>query len=182
VEQKSTDAQLLEQVRNSDMGAFKALFERYQPVVFRQALFQTGEIDLTHDIVQETFIKVWEHRKSIKPNLSFPAYLLRISRNLICDIVKHRKIRERTDKFIPHIALSENDDPSEALHLNILQEQITTIINRDLPSRCREIFLLSRFEGKTHREIADIFNLSVRTVENQIAHALKVLRKKLDRN
>jgi RNA polymerase sigma-70 factor (ECF subfamily) len=182
VEQKITDTQLLEQVKNSDMGAFRALFERYQPVLFRQVLFQTGEKDLSHDIVQETFIKVWEHRKSIKPNLSFLAYLLRISRNLICDIVKHQKIRERTSQLIPQIALSENDDPSEALHLNILQRQITTIINRDLPSKCREIFLLSRFEGKTHREIAHIFDLSVRTVENQIAHALKVLRKKLDRH
>jgi RNA polymerase sigma-70 factor (ECF subfamily) len=181
VDQKITDTQLLERIKNSDMAAFKVLFERYQPVIFRQVLFQTREIDISHDIVQETFIKVWEHRKSIKPHLSFLAYLLRISRNLIFDIVKHRKIRERTSEFIPQIALSENDDPGEALHLTVLQEQITTIINRDLSHRCREIFLLSRFEGKTHREIAEIFNLSVRTVENQITHALKVLRKRLGR-
>jgi len=65
------------------------------------------------------------------------------------------------------------------LQANLLQEQISTIINTHLPPRCREIFLLSRFEGKTHREIATLLKLSIRTVEHQVNHALKVLRRKL---
>jgi RNA polymerase sigma-70 factor (ECF subfamily) len=179
VEQKLTDTQLLEQVKSSDVEAFRMLFDRYQPIVFRHVLFQTGQTDLSHDIVQETFIRVWEHRGSLKPHLSFLAYVLRISRNLIRDTVKHQKIRKRVDGSLPPPALSENDDPGEALQLRVLQERITDIINKDLPKRCREIFLLSRFEGKTHQEIADILHLSVRTVEHQIAYALKVMRKKL---
>jgi RNA polymerase sigma-70 factor (ECF subfamily) len=179
VEQKLTDTQLLEQVKNSDMEAFRMLFDRYQPVLFRHVLFQTGHTDLSHDIVQETFIRVWEHRRSLKPHLSFLGYVFRISRNLIRDNVKHQKIRERTDKYIPPSVLSENDDPSEALQLTLLQEQITSIINKDLPKRCREIFLLNRFEGKTHKEIAETLHLSVRTVEHQVLHALNILRIKL---
>jgi len=181
VEQKLTDIQLLEQVKGSDMEAFRILFDRYQPILFRQVLFQTGHTDLSHDIVQETFIRVWEHRTSLNPHLSFLGYLFRISRNLIRDNVKHYKIRERTVKYIPPSVLSENDDPSEALHLTILQEQIASIMNNDLPKKCREIFLLSRFEGKTHKEIAEMLHLSVRTVEHQILHALNILRKKLER-
>jgi RNA polymerase sigma-70 factor (ECF subfamily) len=180
VEQKITDTQLLEQVKVSDMEAFRMLFDRYQPILFRQVLFQTGQTDLSHDIVQETFIRVWEHRRSLKPHLSFLGYVFRISRNLIRDNVKHQKIRKRNDKYIPPSVLSENDDPNEALQLTLLQEEITSIMNNDLPKRCREIFLLSRFEGKTHQEIADILHLSVRTIEHQITHALKVMRKKLE--
>jgi len=179
VEQKTTDIQLLEQIKSSDMEAFRMLFDRYQPALFRQVLFQIGQTDLAHDIVQETFMKVWEHRRSLKPHLSFPGYVFRISRNLIRDNIKHQKIRRLTDKYIPSPSLSENDDPNEALQLTLLQEQITSIINNDLPKRCREIFLLSRFEGKTHQEIADLLHLSVRTVEHQIIHALKLMRKKL---
>lgn len=178
MEQKVTDAQLLEQVKGSDVEAFRRLFERYQPILFRQVFFQTSETDQAHDIVQQTFISVWEHRRSIRSHLSFLAYILRISRNLIYDAMKHQKIRDRIDVTLPPPAKSELDDPAEALHLAVLQEKITSIIN-DLPRKCREIFLLSRFEGKTNQEIADSLQLSVRTVEHQISNALKVLRKHL---
>ena len=169
---------MLEQVKDSDVEAFRRLFERYQPILFRQVFFQTSETDQAHDIVQQTFISVWEHRKSIRSHLSFLAYILRISRNLIYDAVKHRKIRDRIEVTLPPPAKSELDDPAEALHLAVLQEKISSIIN-DLPQKCREIFLLSRFEGKTNQEIADSLQLSVRTVEHQISNALKVLRKHL---
>jgi RNA polymerase sigma-70 factor (ECF subfamily) len=178
MEQKVTDAQLLEQVKGSDVEAFRRLFERYQPILFRQVFFQTNKTDQAHDIVQQTFISVWEHRRSIRSHLSFLAYILRISRNLVYDAVKHQKIRDRIDVTLPPPAKSELDDPAEALHLAVLQEKITSIIN-DLPRKCREIFLLSRFEGKTNQEIADSLQLSVRTVEHQISNALKVLRKHL---
>jgi RNA polymerase sigma-70 factor, ECF subfamily len=178
MEQKVPDTLLLEQVKDSDVGAFRQLFERYQPILFRQVFFQTRETDLAHDIVQQTFISVWEHRRSIKPHLSFLAYILRISRNLIYDAVKHQKVRDRIDVTLPPPAKSELDDPAEALHLSMLQEKITSLINR-LPQKCRQIFLLSRMEGKNNQEIADSLHLSVRTVEHQISNALKVLRKQL---
>jgi RNA polymerase sigma-70 factor, ECF subfamily len=179
MESKITEIQLLEKMKDSDVEAFRKLFERYQPVVFRHVLFQTRRTDIAHDIVQETFIKVWNHRGSLKSHLSFLAYVLRISGNLVRDYVKHRKIQERLEDSIPSPVLSEGDDPGEALQLGILQERINIIINEDIPKRCREVFLLSRFEGKTNKEIADIFQVSVRTIEHQIVHALKVLRKKL---
>jgi RNA polymerase sigma-70 factor (ECF subfamily) len=178
MEQKATDAQLLEQVKGSDVEAFRQLFERYQPILFRRVFFQISETDQSHDIVQQTFISVWEHRRSIRSDLSFLAYILRISRNLIYDAMKHQKIRNRIEGTLPPPAKSELDDPAEALHLAMLHEKITSLVN-DLPRKCREIFFLSRFEGKTNQEIADSLQLSVRTVEHQISNALKVLRKHL---
>jgi RNA polymerase sigma-70 factor (ECF subfamily) len=179
VEQTTLDTDLIERVRDSDGEAFRELFYRYQPILFRYALYRTGQSDLALDVVQECFIRVWEHRSSLNPNLSFLAYILRISGNLILDVVKHRKIRERLDSIIPPPAISEGDDPAEALNLTALQERITSIINQDLAERCRTIFVLSRFEGKSGQEIADLLGLSVKTVESQIGRALKVLRKKL---
>jgi len=176
---KLSDKQLLEQVKKSDMTAFRQLFEQYQPILFRHVLFQVGDNDVAHDIVQQTFISVWEHRSSLKPNLSFLAYIFRISRNLIYDSIKHHKVRERTNAFLPQLTKSEIDDPEEAAQLNFIREQIEMIINTKFPAKCREIFLLSRFEGKSNREIAESLHLSVRTVEHQISYALRLIRKKM---
>jgi len=181
MENTVTDSELLERVRESDVEAFRFLFDRYQPIVFRYTLFRTGQIDFSHDIVQETFTRIWERRASLKPRLSFLAYVLRISGNLIRDSAKHRKVRERLQTFVPPPALSEGDDPAQALEMIALQDRISSVINHELTDRCREIFLLNRFEGKSYREIADMLHLSVRTVEHQISHALKVLREGLGR-
>ena len=180
MEQKATESQLLEKVKDSNMDAFRILFERYQPVVFRYVVFYIRQADIAHDIVQETFINVWNHRSSLKPHLSFLAYVLRISGNLLRDYVKHVKVRERLEDALPYSSLSEGDDPEKALHLKILQEEIDTIIKTDLPQRCREVFLLSRLEGKSNKEIAEIFRVSVRTIEHQISYSLNILRNKLD--
>ena len=174
-----TDSELLERVKASDTDAFRALFERYQPVVFRQVRYQLGESDAAHDVVQETFVRIWERRRSLQPELSFLAYALRISGNLVRDAARHRAVRERTAQLIPPPELSEGDDPEEALKRAMLEERIARIVSSDLPDRCREIFLLSRFEGKSHREIATLLAVSEKTVENQINRALRVLRRKL---
>ena len=179
MEEKVADIQLLERVRDSDVEAFRMLFDRYQPIVFRQLLFQTREAELAHDIVQETFLRIWERRSTLNPQLSFLAYTFRISGNLVRDAIRRRKTRERLDSTLPPPSLSEGDDPAEALQLVILEEKLIAIINEELPEKCRRIFLLSRFEGKSNREIADLLGLSVRTVEHQINHALKVIRKEL---
>ncbi len=179
MKQNISDNELIERVKGSDMEAFRLLFEHYQPILFRQVNYQAGEPDLAHDIVQQTFVKVWEHRRSLYPDKSFLSYIFRISRNLLLDNFKHQNIRKRIDKALPSPAKSEFDDPAEALELTLLEEKIKTIINSDLPPRCREIFLLSRFEGKSNREIAGILQLSVRTIEHQINYALKVMRRKI---
>jgi RNA polymerase sigma-70 factor (ECF subfamily) len=161
------------------MEAFRVLFDRYQPIIFRQALFRTREIDLSHDVVQETFLRIWERRSSLKPHLSFLAYALRISENIVRDTFRHRKTRQRLEGNIPPPALSVGDDPAESLQLTMLQEKLNAVINEGLPERCRLVFTLSRFEGKSNQEIADLLKISVKTVENQIGHALKVMRKKM---
>jgi RNA polymerase sigma-70 factor, ECF subfamily len=170
---------LMERVKDSDTEAFRVLFDRYQPIMFRQVLFSTRQADPAHDIVQETFVRIWARRASLRPHQSFLALALSICHNLVLDSVKHRKVRERLEEEVPRPALSEGDDPYEALQRSLLEEQLSMVINENLGERCRTVFLLSRFEEMTHREIAELLGVSPKTVENQINHALKVLRRKL---
>lgn len=173
------DTDLLRRLRSSDRGALGDLFDRYQPMLFRQLCFQTGDPQLAHDIVQETFLRIWDHRASLKPDLSFPAYMLRISRNILVDSLRHRQTRVRHTGKVSAPSLSEGDDPEESAQLSQLEQALADVIHKDLPERTRTVFILSRFEGKNNAEIAALLGTSVRTVENQIQHALKVLRLKL---
>lgn len=170
---------LIRRVSESDVDAFRQLFNRYQPILFRKNLFLTRDVDLSRDIVQEAFVRIWENRRKLRKELSFLALAIRISRNLIVDTARHRKIQERLRDLIPRPVLSEGDDPEEATNLSVLQEKLRKVLNDDLGERCRTVFLLSRFERMSAREIAVVLGISEKTVENQIAHALKVLRKKL---
>jgi RNA polymerase sigma-70 factor (ECF subfamily) len=176
---QAAHAHLIERVKASEMQAFKILFEEFQPVLFRNVLYQLRDPDLAHDIVQETFIRVWQHRSRLKPHLPFLPYLFRISGNLIKDHFKYKSVRTRYESDVPPPEKSEKDDPEAAFQVGALEEEIMNTVNKHLPERCRAVFLLSRIEGKSHAEIARILGIAPKTVENQIGYALVILRRKL---
>jgi RNA polymerase sigma factor (sigma-70 family) len=78
--------------------------------------------------------------------------------------------------------LSEQDNPEQYLHLTLLEHRVSDIVCTKLSERCREVFLLSRVEGMPNSEIAERLGVSVKTVENQMTRALKILRQHLRRH
>jgi RNA polymerase sigma-70 factor (family 1) len=169
----------LQKIKQSDRNAFQQIFTKYHPILFRYIFYRTKNYSLAQDIVQETFLKVWLNRKSLQPRLAFFPYIVKISSNLAKDHYKHEQVINKYKNSIPIIENSMNDDPDAALDFNLLEQKINITVNNNLPEKCRTIFLLSRVEGKSNQEIADLLNISKKTVENQLYHALKVLKKKL---
>jgi len=176
---KENDAPLIERVRHSDREAFRLLFEKFQPILFRNVLYNVQDADTAHDIVQETFVRVWDHRASLKPDLPFLGYLFRIGRNLILDAGKHGEVRRKFEADNPQALQPGEENPEESLHAKMLEERLAEVVRTELPAKCREIFLLSRVEGMSNKEISGILEISVKTVENQITRGLKILRKHL---
>ena len=174
----STDARLLAQVRDSDECAFRILFERYHGILYRHVLFMTRESDEAHEIVQETFVRIWDHRRGIDPGGAFVAYAFRIAGNIVRDNARREKRRERLDALIAPPGQDATYDPDIALEQELLEERLRKAVE-GLPERCRSVFLLSRIEGKSNSEIAGLLGTSVRTVEHQVSHALSVLRRAL---
>tara|TARA_A100001037_G_C15151313_1_gene639423 strand:+ start:3539 stop:4084 length:546 start_codon:yes stop_codon:yes gene_type:complete len=170
---------LLQRVKNSDKVAFNQLFSDFHDTLFRFVVYRVQDADLAEDITQETFLRVWRARDSIQPKKSFFSLIARISTNLCYDHFRHLEVRHRHEDSIPEFGKSHFDDPEAVSHANILQEKIQKIVNEKLPDKCRNIFILSRIEGKSNPEIAELLDLSVRTVENQIYRALKVLKNNL---
>lgn len=173
------ESDLIGRLRRSDREAFRLLFEEYQPILFRFILYHAHDRELTHDIVQETFLRVWDARASLRPKLSFLAYLFRISRNLLRDRLRRDAVKKRFEEEIAPAMQAAADDPNDTLHAMLLEERLADIIRQRLPPRCRTIFLLSRMELLSNNEIAKRLHISPKTVENQITRALKILRKHL---
>ena len=170
---------LLKKVKNSDKTAFQKLFYNFHDTLFRFVAYRVQDSDLAEDITQETFLRVWKTRKSLIPEKSFFSIKASISTNLCYDHFRHVEVRNRHEDQIPQFGKSHFDDPEAVNQAEMLQEEIQKIINEKLPDKCRAIFILSRIENRSNPEIAEILDLSTRTVENQIYRALKILKKNL---
>ncbi len=177
---KEIEKNLLKKVKNSDKTAFRQLFSDFYDTLFRFVAYRVRDSDLAEDITQETFLRVWKKRESLVPEKSFFSLIARISNNLCYDHFRHMEVRNRHQNQLPDFGKSHFDDPEKVTQANMLEEEIHRIVNEKLPDKCRSIFILSRMEGRTNPEIAGMLDLSVRTVENQIYRALKVLKKNLD--
>ena len=170
---------LLKKVKESDKDAFQQLFSDFHDALFRFVIYRVQDSDLAEDITQETFLRVWKNRESLIPEKSFFSLIARISTNLCYDHFRHVEVRNRHENQIPEFGRSHFDDPEAVNQAEMLQEEIQRVVNEKLPDKCRTIFILSRIENRSNPEIAEILNLSTRTVENQIYRALKILKKNL---
>jgi RNA polymerase sigma-70 factor (family 1) len=173
------ERQLVERVRESDAEAFRLVFEKYQPILFRSVVYTLQDIDASHDVVQETFMRVWNNRSGLQPDLPLLGYLFRISRNLVLDLAKHTAVQKRLEPDIPARLHPSVDDPAQSLQARLLEQKVAEVVRTKLPEKCREVFLLSRLEGMSNAEISKQLGISVKTVENQITRGLKVLRRNL---
>lgn len=158
---------------------FADMWKELRPGLRRYLLRQLGSIDATEDAVQETFLRMLRYQAVGNPG-ERRALLFRVAASVVADRGRYAKSRHAND----HCALEDqelvSDEPqpdrklSNHQHLVLLQRAILA-----LSPRCREVFLLHRFEGLSYRDIAHRFGTSERTVENQISHALAVCRRAL---
>ena len=173
------DAILLNKVKNSDKTAFKNLFFDYHDTLFRFVQYKVQDGDIAEDITQETFLRVWKMRPKLKSNKSFFSLIARISTNLCYDHFRHIEVRQRHESLIPVNNDNQPNPPEEKVLSKFLEDEIQKIVETELPEKCRQVFILSRVEKLSNNEISESLGISIRTVENQIYRAIKILKKKL---
>jgi RNA polymerase sigma-70 factor, ECF subfamily len=166
----TTDQELAAAVRDSDRNAFKLLYHKYYKPLYLFLRHRTRSGDLAQDFVQELFTRIWAHRRNIDPSKSLKAYLYRIANNLVID---HFRKRKSDLSYRSNLDLSPSGK-------NAIETQITIMTAIDhLPEKLKSVFTMSRFEGLTYQEIADICRISIKTVESRMSQALKRLRKEI---
>jgi RNA polymerase sigma-70 factor (ECF subfamily) len=169
--------EIIAAINMGDLNTFEMLFKNYyQPLVSYGRTF-VHDIDEAEDIVQQTFITFWEKRKEIQIQSSVRAMLYTSVQNACLNRIKHLKVRQKhQENEIKNQQTSES--PAHVLHAKELEKKISETIE-SLPPQCATIFKLSRYEGLKYQEIADQMQLSIKTVENQMGKALKILREQL---
>lgn len=159
--------------------SFAQMWKELRPALRRHLLRQIGSSEAAEDAVQETFLRMLRYQAVDDPS-ERRALLFRVAASVVADRRRYAKSRRASE----HCAIEDQELVSDApqpdrhlanhQHLVSLQRAILA-----LPPRCREVFLLHRFEGLSYRDIARRFGTSERTVENQISHALAVCRRAL---
>jgi len=167
----------MERIRDGDGEAFRILLERYWSPLVGFAEGIVGARDQAKDVVQESFIRVWEKRGNWTSRGTVSAYLYRIVRNLSLNDRRDRKTAVLRHQQMGEVRVRQGGPrtPADALEAACLRAEVEAAI-ASLPERRREIFVLSRFHGLSHRDIADVLELSTQTVANQMSAALGELR------
>ena len=172
------DIELVLKLQKGDVEAFDLVYEKYAGKLYGFTLKYLKSTDETEELVQSVFLKVWENYKTLRKESSFKSYLFTIAYNEICNIFRRRS---HLQKFIGE-QINENSQTSneteELIDYNSIRETVDQIIAK-LPERQRTIFLKSRQEGKSNRDIAIEMGLSSGTVDNYISESLKFIRSNL---
>jgi RNA polymerase sigma-70 factor (ECF subfamily) len=169
---------IIEGLRSGRESAYQRLFEWYYRKLVVFALKYIGDPEVARDLVQDLFLSIYESRRSISIQTSLKSYLYSAVKNRCLNHIRHQAVREKHSNMVIHSENGKDEDLEEKIETTELEARIFEIVSK-LPDRCRQIFILSRVDGKRNREIADQMNLSIRTVETQISKALKSLRDNL---
>jgi RNA polymerase sigma-70 factor (ECF subfamily) len=174
---KAKELSLFEKFKGGQNKAFDYFFERYYQGLCVYALKIIGSEPASKDIVQDFFVRFWENRKTIKIEVSVKSYFIRSVHNRCLDYLSHQNIHAAyAEKQLS--ALTDNDLVELPLLDHELKQRIDSAINL-LPDGIRETFVLSRYDGLSYQQIADLENISIKTVEYRISKALTLLRKGL---
>lgn len=147
----------------------------YKPLVRYGNTFLKDSDD-AEDIVQQVFVSLWEKRDQLDIQTSIRAVLYKSVQNACLNKIKHLKVRTiYADEMKATAVYEDSSDFVQAAELN---ERIQQAME-SMPEQCGRIFKMSRFEQLRYQEIADQLGLSVKTIENQMGKALKIVREEL---
>ncbi len=172
------DPELLKQIRQGNEESFAKAFDHYYTSLCYFADKFIHDLDESRSLVQQVFVDLWIKRDKLVIQHSLKSYLFKATKNSALDYLKHKLVETRyLNDIKPEEIMVERDLIEEAE----LNARINAAIG-ELPEKCREIFILCRFEELRYTEIALRLGISVKTVEMQMGIALKKLKLKLSVN
>lgn len=158
-----------------DANTIETLFRTYYDGLCRYAFTILKGQDEAEDVVQKLFIKLWEKRNELEIAKDVKSYLFRSTYNASLNELKRLKKKNMHDTIDSNMNLQGNEDASSTVLSAELESKIEAAINT-LPEKCGEVFKMSRMKELSYKEISEQLNVSIKTVENHMGKALKLMR------
>lgn len=171
------DERILILFREDPKLALSLLYDKYFDYLSKEIYFILKDEDDTQDVIQDLFLTLWKNKEHLNNiNSSLKLYLRKAAYNKSLNKIKTKVqfFEVEDDDFV-----YDNCDQHSDMVVEELNLRIKKAID-DLPLKCRTVFILSRYDEKSYKEIAENLEISIKTVENQISKALKILRKKIE--
>lgn len=174
LENEHSDEYILSLLPSNDSLAMELMFRKYFTYLCQAVMRVLNDGQIAEDLAQEVLFEVWRKRTGISVTTSLRAYLRRAAVNKTLNYIRDRKIKWDDEE---KLASTASNATSVVLDLEgaDLEHKIHAAIDQ-LPERCRLVFTLSRFEEMTQQQIATELGISIKTVENQMTKALKMLK------
>lgn len=176
----TTEKDILKQLSSGSEKALEQLYHYYGAKLYNFIMkLSSGNSYMAEELVQRAFIKVWENRKNINPEKSFISYLCTIAKNMLFNEYEHKTIEYVYQEYIIGMK-SESDNTTEKdINLKLLEEYIDKLAN-ELPPARKKVFVMSRREMLSNKEIAKKLGIAESTVQTQLQKALSFIKEKLN--
>lgn len=177
-----TEKEELELLRTASKQSFEVLYNRYSGKLYNFVMkVSKGDTYIAEELVQRTFIKVWETREYINPDKSFISYLCTIAKNMLLNEYKHQTIQFIYKEYIKVKATDNYNFTEKEVDKHLLEEYIDKLIDK-LPPKRREVFILSRKEGLSNKKIAERLQISESTIETQLLKSLTFMKNQMQKH
>lgn len=172
----------LKLLRNASMQSFENLYHRYSGKLYNFVMkVSKGDSYIAEELVQRTFIKVWENRTHIDPDKSFISYLCTIAKNMLLNEYEHQTVQFIYQEYVKANVIDEDRSTEKEVEKNLLEEYIDKLAE-ELPPKRREIFILSKKDGLSNKEIAQQLQIAESTIETQLSKAFAFMRSQIQKH
>ena len=173
------EKRLLTELKNGSFQAFERLYNMYSGKLYNFIMrISSGNQYMAEEVVQSAFIRVWEVRERVEPESSFISFLCTIAKNLLMNMYQRQTVEYVYNEYLKNTGVDRDSQTEESIDLRFLNEYIDSLAG-ELPAQRKKIFILSKRQNYTNKEIAEMMGISESTVATQLSLAVKFMREQL---
>ena len=173
------EKRLLTELKNGSFQAFERLYNMYSGKLYNFIMrISSGNQYMAEEVVQSAFIRVWEVRERVEPESSFISFLCTIAKNLLMNMYQRQTVEYVYNEYLKNTGVDRDSQTEESIDLRFLNEYIDSLAE-ELPAQRKKIFILSKRQNYTNKEIAEMMGISESTFATQLSLAVKFMREQL---